>query len=112
MEKDGLKRYLTLRLGDDPNKTELSHMTGVPYYILVDIFRGKTQRPDPSVLDRLAVGLHLSYTELANAAYGIVKHPDPAGADDTLEKGTPPASNATWNNQAGSRRQRVSAATS
>lgn len=111
MEKNGLKRYLSLRLGDDPNKTELARMTGVPYYVLVDIFRGKTQRPDPTVLESLALGLSYPYDELALAAYGKVIYPDPAGADDTSEIGAPPASNAAWT-PTGKPLRRASAATS
>lgn len=110
MQKDGLKTYLLAHLGDDPSKTHLARVTGLPYYILVDIFRGKTQRPDPSVLERLSLGLHLDYDELALAAYGNVHYPDPAGADDTSEDGSPPASNRSWK-QTGKPLRRASAAT-
>lgn len=111
VENNGLRRYLSLHLGENPNKTELAHTTGLPYYVVVDIFRGKTQRPDPSVLESLALGLSVPYDELALAAYGKVYYPDPAGADDTLEKGAPPASNRAWT-QTGRPLRRASAATS
>lgn len=110
VKKDGLKLYLIQILGENPNKTDLARATGVPYHVLVDIFRGKTQRPDPAILEGLALGLHRPYDELALAAYNKVTRCDPAGADDTLEKGSPPGSNDTWT-KPGTRRLRASAAT-
>ena len=50
------------------------------------------------------------YDRLALAAYCRPPLRDPARADDTLEDGSPPASNGVWN-QTGKPRQRVSAAT-
>lgn len=110
VEKDGLKLYLEQLVGKEPNKMELSRATGVPYHIIVDIFRGKTQRPDPSVLQGFALGLERPYNELALAAYGKVTICDPAGADDTLENGHPPASNRVWN-RTGKPLRKASAAT-
>lgn len=111
VKKDGLRLYLVQLVGENPNKSELARTTGVPYHILVDIFRGKTQRPDPHILESLALGLNRPYDELALAAYGKVTRCDPAGADDTLEDGPPPAPNAAWN-KTGRAPQRVSAGTS
>ena len=110
VKKDGLKLYLVQIVGKNPNKTELARATGVPYHVLVDMFRGKTQRPDPHILEGLALGLSRPYDELALAAYGKVINCAPAGADDTLEEGRPPASNAAWN-RPGTRRLRASGAT-
>lgn len=68
--QNGLKLYLEQIVGENPNKTELAERCDVPYHIVVDIFRGKSQRPDPHILENLAAGLERPYDELALAAYG------------------------------------------
>ena len=72
--KDGLKFYLLQIVGENPNKMEIARRCDIPYHIVVDIFRGKTQRPDPDILERLALGLATSYDDLALAAYGRPVH--------------------------------------
>lgn len=84
---------------------------GLDYSTLLAVRYGRTKRPGEDVLLGLERGLRLSYRELALAAYGIPNADDPAGADDTLEKGVPPASNRVWT-QTGKPLRRASAATS
>ncbi len=68
--KDGLKLYLEQLLGQNPNKTALAKQCDLPYHTVVDIFTGKSQRPHPDILEKLAAGLDCPYDELALAAYG------------------------------------------
>lgn len=70
---------------------------GLDYATFIAVRYGRTKRPGEDVLLGLSRGLRLTYRELALAAYGIPNESDPAGADDTLEEGSPPASNASWN---------------
>ena len=72
--KDGLKFYISQIVGEEPNKRDIARRCDIPYHIIVDIFRGKTQRPDPAILEKLAQGLDVPYDDLALAAYGRPVH--------------------------------------
>jgi hypothetical protein len=78
---NGLKVYLEQILGENPNKMDVARRCDLPYHVIVDIFRGKVQRPDPNILEKLSAGLDAPYDDLALAAYGrLIRRSDPLAA--------------------------------
>ena len=114
--EDALPRLLSELIGQR-SVLEVARASGVNYPGVYAILDGRSKRPGPDILMKLAHELVSAgedyldlYDRLALAAYCRGELRDPAGADDTLEEGRPPASNAAWN-RPGTRRRLASGAT-